>query len=152
MNTTIPIRVTVLDTLDDVSFDFPADTTLAEVKRSALAQSKIRSPAADFVLKYQGAELFEEGRTLAQAGVLRNSALIALRRIGDIQGATGAIRVAEDRWVLHITNDTNIGRQIFAELPADSRRIGAASISQVDQLAKHIRQRLIDRAGLEIVE
>ena len=75
-----PIRVTVLDTWEEVSLIVPASTPIADVKRAALAQSRVRHPAAEYVMKYNGAELYETGNTLGQAGVPANGALIVLRR------------------------------------------------------------------------
>jgi len=40
----------------------------------------VRWPPADYVLKYQGAELFEGKATLADAGVRAHAALIVLPR------------------------------------------------------------------------
>lgn len=80
MDSTLPIRVTVLDTWDVIPLEVPATTSLAEVKRAALFRSLVRGAPADYVLKYQGAELFREGQSLADAGVLPHSALIVLRR------------------------------------------------------------------------
>jgi hypothetical protein len=76
----LPVRVTVLDTWDDVSLTLPGNTPIAEVKRAALAQSRIRRAPAEYLMKYNGAELYEPGNTLAGAGVIPNSALIVLRR------------------------------------------------------------------------
>lgn len=79
-DSTLPVRVTVLDSWDEIQLEVSAATSLADVKQSALARSRVRGAVQDFVLKYKGAELFEEGRTLAEAGVLPHSALILLRR------------------------------------------------------------------------
>lgn len=70
----------VLDTWDEISLEVTATTPVAEVKRSALARSRVRGSAGEFVLKYNGAELFEEGQTIADAGVGPHAALIVLRR------------------------------------------------------------------------
>ncbi|MGH7562510.1 MAG: ubiquitin-like domain-containing protein [Gemmatimonadales bacterium] len=77
---TIPIRVTVLDTWEELAFDLPPETTVAEVKRTALDRCRIRRPPSQYVVKYLGAELFENGTTLAEAGVVANGALIVLPR------------------------------------------------------------------------
>jgi len=51
---------------------------LSEVKRRALEATKVvRDPAA-YVLKFRGAELLDESRSLAEAGVVPNGALIVL--------------------------------------------------------------------------
>ena len=77
---TLPVRVTLLDTLDELALVVPSDTPIAELKRRALAEARIRRPASEYVVKYKGAELFEAGRTLADAGVVANGALIVLTR------------------------------------------------------------------------
>jgi hypothetical protein len=79
----LPVRVTVLDTWDDISLTLPGTTPIAEVKRTALAQARIRRAPAEYVVKYNGAELYEPGNTLAMAGVVPNGALIVLRRRRD---------------------------------------------------------------------
>lgn len=80
MTATIPLRVTVLDTWDEVRLEVPPATPIAEVKRAALAHSHIRRPAEGYVVKYKGAELYEGVRTLAEAGVVPNAALVVLSR------------------------------------------------------------------------
>lgn len=74
------VRVTVLDTWDDIYLTVPSDMSVAELKRDVLVQARIRRPESDYVVKYNGAELYEDGTTLAQAGVTPDSALIVLRR------------------------------------------------------------------------
>jgi hypothetical protein len=76
----MPVRVTVLDTWEEIGLNLPASTPIEELKRAALAHSRIRRPASEYVVKYNGAELYERGNTLAQAGVPVNGALIVLRR------------------------------------------------------------------------
>jgi hypothetical protein len=50
------------------------------VKRRALSAARVRGEPEDYVVKFRGAELGEDGRTLAQAGVGPNAALIVLPR------------------------------------------------------------------------
>lgn len=76
----IPIRVTLLDTLDELALVVPATMQVAELKRTALAHAGIRRPASEYVVKYKGAELFESGRTVGEAGVVPDGALIVLLR------------------------------------------------------------------------
>ena len=80
MAPTLSIRVTVLDTWDQIPLEVSPTTSVAEVKGSALLRSRVKGDAADFVLKFKGAELYEEGSTMADAGVGTGAALIALRR------------------------------------------------------------------------
>lgn len=76
----LPIRVTLLDTLDEHAQVVPAATRIAEVKQTALERAGIRRPASQYVVKYKGAELYEGSRTLADAGVVPDGALIVLLR------------------------------------------------------------------------
>jgi len=76
----LPLRVTVLDAWNAVPLEVPPGTSIAEVKRRALARMGIRRSPAEYVVKYNGAELFEESRTLAEHGVVPNAALIVLAR------------------------------------------------------------------------
>ncbi len=74
------IRVTLLDTLDAHALVVHPGTMVEDVKRAALSRSGIRRPASEYVVKYRGAELFEGGKTLGDAGVVANAALIVLPR------------------------------------------------------------------------
>jgi hypothetical protein len=76
----LPIRVTLLDTLDGHAQVVSSATPVEEIKRAALSRSGIRRPASEYVVKYRGAELFEGGKTLGDAGVVANAALIVLPR------------------------------------------------------------------------
>jgi hypothetical protein len=80
MSDTLPVRVMVQDAWDEVRLDLPRTTPLTEVKRRALEATRvIRDPAA-YVLKFRGAELQDESRSLADAGIVPNGALIVLPR------------------------------------------------------------------------
>lgn len=74
------LRVTVLDTWDEVPLPRRPDQTLEALKREALAASRVPDDPAAFVLKYRGAELRDESRTVAEAELPDNAALIVLRR------------------------------------------------------------------------
>jgi hypothetical protein len=74
------VRVTLLDTLDEYPMVVPATTRIAEVKQTALARAGIKRPASAYVVKYKGAELYEGSRSLADAGVVPDGALIVLLR------------------------------------------------------------------------
>ncbi|MBA2626676.1 MAG: hypothetical protein H0U85_01560 [Gemmatimonadales bacterium] len=77
---TMPVRVMVSDAWDEVRFDVPPTTTLAEVKWRALAVTRVSGDPGGFVVKFRGAELADEALTLADAGVVPNGALIVLAR------------------------------------------------------------------------
>lgn len=76
----IPIRVTVLESWDVVALQPALDTPVGEVKAQALAATRTRGTADEFLVKYLGAELGNESASLAQAGVAPNGALIVVRR------------------------------------------------------------------------
>ena len=80
MSDDLPLRVTVLDSWSAVSLEVPPGTSIAEVKRRALARMGIRRSPAGYVVKYNGAELFDEGRSLAEHAVPAHAALIVLPR------------------------------------------------------------------------
>jgi len=76
----LAIRVTLLDTLDELALNVPGTTRVADVKQTALRHGGIRRAASEYVVKYRGAELFEGARTLAESGVVPDGALIVLLR------------------------------------------------------------------------
>jgi hypothetical protein len=80
MTGTLPVRVMVQDAWDQVLLDLPAVTPLAEVKRQALQATRVTGNPDAYLLKFRGAELEDESRSLAEAGVVPNGALIVLRR------------------------------------------------------------------------
>jgi hypothetical protein len=74
----LPVRVMVQDAWDEVRLDLPSTTPLVEVKRRALEATRVTRDPASYVLKFRGAELLDESRSLAQAGIVPNGALIVL--------------------------------------------------------------------------
>jgi len=80
MSLTLPLRVTVLDTWDEIRLDAAASTRVADVKRDALVQARVIGAPEAWLVKYRGAEVPENGTTLEQAGIEPNAALIVLRR------------------------------------------------------------------------
>ena len=76
----LPVRVTLLDTWEETDLRLPPGTLVSEVKRQALANSRISRSPADYVVKYRCAELAEAGRTLADAGIPPHGELIVLLR------------------------------------------------------------------------
>ena len=78
MSDSLPVRVMVQDAWDEVRLDLPSATPLADVKRRALEATRVVHDPAGYVLKFRGAELQDESRSLAQAGVVANGALIVL--------------------------------------------------------------------------
>jgi hypothetical protein len=80
MTAPLSLRVTVEDAWDGVRLDLPATTPLAELKRLALVATRVIRDPAGYVLKFRGAELLDESRSLAEAGLVPNGALIVLPR------------------------------------------------------------------------
>lgn len=80
MTSVLPLRVTVEDVWDEVFLELPIGTPVAEIKRQALALTHVRRDPSEYVLKYRGAEVSDESRSLAEAGLVPNSALIVLSR------------------------------------------------------------------------
>jgi hypothetical protein len=80
VTTALPLRVTVEDAWDEVFLELPEDTTLAELKRQALERTTVTRDPSYYILKYRGAELSDEGRSLSEAGLVPNGALIVLSR------------------------------------------------------------------------
>lgn len=77
---TIPVRVMVEDAWDQVSLVLPPSAPLAEAKTRALALTHATGAPDQFLIKFRGAEMFNEARSLADAGVVSNAALIVMRR------------------------------------------------------------------------
>ena len=80
MSETLPLRVMVQDAWDEVRLDLPSVTPLAELKRQALLATRVVGNPDTYLLKFRGAELEDESRSLAEAGLVPNGALIVLRR------------------------------------------------------------------------
>jgi len=80
MTATLPIRVTVLDTWDEIHFSAPVSTRVVDIKRDALTKARVVGAPEKWLVKYRGAEVPEDGTTLEQAGIEPNGALIVLRR------------------------------------------------------------------------
>lgn len=76
----LPIRVMLLDTMDEHALTVQGTTKVTEVKQAALTRAGIKRAPTEYVVKYKGAELFEGSRTLAEAGVVPDGALIVLLR------------------------------------------------------------------------
>lgn len=73
------IRVMVLDAWDHLTLQAGPNTTVAELKREALARALNRTPpAGDYEVKFRGARVFDEQITLAALGAGANTELIVL--------------------------------------------------------------------------
>jgi len=80
MTATVPLRVMVLDAWDAVTLDLPLSTSLGDLKREALARARVRGDPDQFLVKFRGAVLDDERRSLQEAGVPANAPLIVLSR------------------------------------------------------------------------
>jgi hypothetical protein len=70
----------VQDAWDEVRLELPATTPLAELKRQALEAARVAQDPGSYLLKFRGAELEDESRSLADAGLVPNGALIVVPR------------------------------------------------------------------------
>ena len=80
MTAILPVRVMVQDAWDEVRLELPSTTPLSDVKRQALEATRVTGDPASYLLKFRGAELRDETRSLADAGMVPNGALIVLAR------------------------------------------------------------------------
>jgi hypothetical protein len=76
----LPLRVMVQDAWDEVLLELPSTTALAELKRRALRATRVSGDPESYVLKFRGALLDDETRSLADAGLVANGALIVMPR------------------------------------------------------------------------
>ncbi len=74
------LRVTVLDTWDEIALPLEANQTVAAIKQAALEAARVPDDPGAFAVKYLGAELRDEQQTVAEAGFPDGAALIVLRR------------------------------------------------------------------------
>jgi hypothetical protein len=74
------LRVMVQDAWDEVPLDLSSAASLGDLKRAALEATKVTRDPDDYVLKFRGFELFDESRSLADAGLVPNGAVIVLPR------------------------------------------------------------------------
>ncbi len=80
MTAPLALRVTVEDAWDEVFLELPDGTPLSELKRQALEMTHITRNPSEYLIKYRGASMSDESRSLAQAGLVPNSALIILAK------------------------------------------------------------------------
>ena len=76
----VPIRVMVEDAWDQLTLDVPLSTSVADLKSRALAMTHTMGAPADYQVKFRGAELLDESRSLADAGLPANAAVIVMPR------------------------------------------------------------------------
>ena len=76
----LAVRVMVEDVWDEVSMALPSSTPLGDLKTLALRQAGVPGDASDYLVKYLGAELQDEDRSLGDAGVVPHATLVVLPR------------------------------------------------------------------------
>jgi hypothetical protein len=80
MTAALPVRVMVEDAWDEVYLELPGATLLSELKREALERTHVDRDPSEYMIKYRGAAMADESRSIAEAGVVPNAALIVLAR------------------------------------------------------------------------
>lgn len=80
MSGALAVRVMVEDVWDEVLLELSGETPLSELKRQALERTYVKRNPSDYLLKYRGAALSDESRSLSEAGLVQNAALIVLSR------------------------------------------------------------------------
>jgi hypothetical protein len=80
MTSPLILRVTVEDVWNEVLLELPSDTSVGEIKRRALALTRVTRDPSQYVVKFRGAELSDESRTASAAGLVPNGALIVMPR------------------------------------------------------------------------
>lgn len=77
---TLPIRVMVESAWDQVTLDLAPTASVAELKQRALAMTHTAGAPEEYHVKFRGAELLDERKSLGDAGIVANAALIVLPR------------------------------------------------------------------------
>jgi hypothetical protein len=80
MSDHLRIRVRVLDSWDDVLLRVPASTPIADIKRRALDAEHVTDDPGRYLVKFRGAVLADEARTVGDARVPDDGAMIVMRR------------------------------------------------------------------------
>jgi hypothetical protein len=80
MSGELRVRVHVLDVWDEVVLDLPPVTSIGALKQEALDLARVTDEPAKFLVKFRGAEMRDESRTLADEQVPTDGALIVMRR------------------------------------------------------------------------
>jgi hypothetical protein len=80
MSAGLEVRVMVEDAWDQVTLSLPSSTSVTDVKHKALALTHRTEDPAGYLVKFRGAELSDEGRSLAESGVVTRASLIVMPR------------------------------------------------------------------------
>jgi hypothetical protein len=76
----LEVRVMVEDAWDQVTLELPSTTSVTDVKRQALTLTHRTGDPGQYLVKFRGAEISDESRSLAENGVVTRAALIVLPR------------------------------------------------------------------------
>lgn len=76
----MPLRVMVEEVWDEVFLELPSGTPVGELKRQALNLTHVRRDPSEYLIKFRGAALSDESRSLTESGLVPNGALIVLSR------------------------------------------------------------------------
>lgn len=79
MSGPLELRVRVLEAWEDVVLRLPSSTPISELKRRALDAVHIAGDPGRYLVKFRGAEVRDESRTLADEQVPAEGALIVMR-------------------------------------------------------------------------
>jgi len=77
---TLAVRVMVPEVWDEVALELPRSASVAELKRTVLDRLRVSRDPAGYEVKFRGAALHDENRSLADSGVVPNANLIVLPR------------------------------------------------------------------------
>ena len=80
MTAPVAVRVKVEDAWDEVFMELPDGTPLSELKRQALELTHVTRNPSEYLIKYRGAALSDETRSLAEMELVPNAALIILAK------------------------------------------------------------------------
>lgn len=80
MSDAVRFRVRVLESWEDVVLELEPDTPIGDIKRTALDAVHLGVDPSRFLVKFRGAEVSDESRTLADIRVPNDAGLIVLRR------------------------------------------------------------------------
>jgi hypothetical protein len=80
MSDTLVVRVRVLEEWDEIVLKVEPSTRIGDLKRMALDAAKVVQPESSYLMKFRGAELPDESRTVADERIPPDAGLIVLRR------------------------------------------------------------------------
>lgn len=80
MTGVLRLRVRVLEQWDDIVLTLPRTTTIVAVKEAALAAARVTEDASGFLVKFRGAAIGDETRSLGDEQVPADAGLIVMRR------------------------------------------------------------------------